>query len=130
MEKLKKHQTIPFVDISDSDTPSYARIGKSTIFDLVLNANVITNNYIEDEMPTDEVDYYKPTLSQERATIKGDTAFDFFYEKMCIRDRDNIAFAKKFINDALVACGVLPNDGWRNIHTMFDMFDVDATRCV
>jgi len=43
------------------------------------------------------------------------------------RDKDNIAFAKKFINDALVACGVLPNDGWRNIHTMFDMFSVDAT---
>ena len=82
MEKLKKHQTIPFVDLSDSDTPSYARIGKSTIFDLVLNANVVTNNYIEDEMPTDEVDYYKPTLSQELATIKGDTAFDFFYEML------------------------------------------------
>jgi len=82
LEKLKKHQTIPFVDISDSDSPTYARIGKSTIFDLVLNANVLTNNYIEDEMPTDEVDYYKPTLSQELATMKGDTAFDFFYEML------------------------------------------------
>ena len=82
LEKLKKHQTIPFVDISDSSSPTYARIGKSTIFDLVLNANVLTNNYIEDEMPTDEVDYYKPTLSQELATMKGDTAFDFFYEML------------------------------------------------
>ena len=38
MEKLKKHQTIPFVNISDSDTPSYARIGKSTIFDAIVFA--------------------------------------------------------------------------------------------
>ena len=50
-----------------------------------------------------------------------------WYEPDRRRDKDNIAFAKKFINDALVSCGVLPNDGWRNIHTMFDMFDVDAT---
>ena len=49
------------------------------------------------------------------------------YEADRRRDKDNIAFAKKFINDALVECGVLPNDGWRNIRTMFDMFDVDAT---
>ena len=50
-----------------------------------------------------------------------------WYEADRRRDKDNIAFAKKFINDALVECGVLPNDGWRNIRTMFDMFDVDAT---
>lgn len=50
-----------------------------------------------------------------------------WYEPDRRRDKDNIAFAKKFINDALVDCGVLPNDGWRNIRTMFDMFDVDAT---
>lgn len=27
------------------------------------------------------------------------------------RDKDNIAFAKKFIQDALVHCGVIKNDG-------------------
>lgn len=78
MEKLHKHQTIPFVNVG-AETEDWARIGKSTIFDLVLNANVVTNDYIEDEMPTDEVTYYKPTLSQELATIKGDKAFDYFY---------------------------------------------------
>ncbi|MBQ5851518.1 MAG: hypothetical protein IIW54_12035 [Lachnospiraceae bacterium] len=82
MEKLKKHQTIPFVDVGTSDTQDWARIGYSTIFDLVLNANTVTNDYIKDEMPTDEVTHYKPSLSQELQTIKGDPAFDFLYDML------------------------------------------------
>ena len=42
------------------------------------------------------------------------------------RDLDNIAFAKKFIQDALVKQGVIPNDGWKNIRGFSDEFDVDA----
>lgn len=81
-ERLKKNQTIPFVDIGKDGTAEWARIGKSTIFDLSLNANTVTSNYIEDEMPTDNIDHYKPTLPQELATIKGDKAFDFFYNML------------------------------------------------
>ena len=33
------------------------------------------------------------------------------------RDKDNIAFAKKFIQDALVETGVLRNDGWSSWNT-------------
>ncbi len=83
MERLTKNQTIPFVNIAKGgEEADYARIGKSTIFDLVLNANVVSANYIEDEMPTDSVNFYKPTLAQELATIKGDKAFDYFYEML------------------------------------------------
>ena len=42
------------------------------------------------------------------------------------RDLDNIAFAKKFIQDALVKNGVIPNDGWKNILGFTDDFAVDA----
>ena len=28
-------------------------------------------------------------------------------------DRDNIVFARKFIQDSLVQCGVLKDDGWK-----------------
>ena len=54
-----------------------------------------------------------------------------WYEPDRRRDKDNIAFAKKFINDALVACGVLPNDGWRNIHKYIldDLQHDDRTVC-
>lgn len=46
-------------------------------------------------------------------------------EKNQRRDPDNIAFAKKFIFDALVECKVLDNDGWKQIKSMKDEFAVD-----
>ena len=39
-------------------------------------------------------------------------------------DKDNIAFAKKFVQDALVKAGVLPNDGWKNIIGFKDEFEL------
>ena len=48
-----------------------------------------------------------------------------WYEPNKKRDKDNISFAKKFINDALVVNGVLKNDGWRNISGFQDIFMVD-----
>lgn len=41
------------------------------------------------------------------------------------RDKDNIAFAKKFIQDALVEAGVLRNDGWSEIEGFSDDFTLD-----
>lgn len=44
------------------------------------------------------------------------------------KDRDNVAFARKFIQDALVQMGFLKNDGWQHILGWSDDFDVDADR--
>ena len=41
------------------------------------------------------------------------------------RDKDNIAFAHKFVQDALVRSGVLSNDGWSEIEGFTDTFAVD-----
>lgn len=41
------------------------------------------------------------------------------------RDKDNIAFAKKFVQDALVKAGVLQNDGWDYVDGFSDKFAVD-----
>ena len=41
------------------------------------------------------------------------------------RDLDNIAFAKKFVLDALVKEGVLANDGWEWVKGFTDEFFVD-----
>ena len=38
---------------------------------------------------------------------------------------EDIAFAKKFIQDSLVHCGVLDNDGWGQIEHFTDDFAVD-----
>lgn len=40
-------------------------------------------------------------------------------------DRDNIVFARKFIQDALVQCGVLKDDGWEYVVGFSDRFEVD-----
>ena len=61
-------------------TPSWARIGKSTVFDLVLNAQTEDNDFIEDEIPTTDIKYYKPSLAQELQANKGDAAFDYLYD--------------------------------------------------
>lgn len=50
----------------------------------------------------------------------------YFYEQNKRRDLDNISgFAHKVIQDALVKCGVLQNDGWKNIIGYEDHFFVD-----
>ena len=49
---LHKYKTVPFLNTATDVAPEYARIGKSTIFDLVLNAQTEENDFIENEMPT------------------------------------------------------------------------------
>ena len=48
-----------------------------------------------------------------------------WYEANQRRDKDNVAFAKKFVQDALVKAGVLGNDGWQEIVSFEDKFGVD-----
>jgi len=80
LTRLKKHKTIPFLNTGTEEKPVWARIGKSTVFDLVLNAQTEDNNFIEDEMATTDITYYKPELAQELQANKGDSAFDYLYE--------------------------------------------------
>jgi len=46
-------------------------------------------------------------------------------EKNARRDKDNIAFAKKFIQDSLVKAGVIENDGWERVEGFTDEFSID-----
>lgn len=41
------------------------------------------------------------------------------------RDKDNIAFAHKFVQDAFVEMGLLAGDGWRYVAGFTDDFAVD-----
>ena len=80
LTRLKKHRTIPFLNTSSTEEPSYSRIGKSTVFDLVLNAQTEENDFIEDEMKTTDIISYNPQLAQELQCNKGDAAFDYLYD--------------------------------------------------
>lgn len=48
-----------------------------------------------------------------------------WYSKDRRKDIDNVAFAKKFINDALVDTGILKNDGRKCISGFEDFFYID-----
>lgn len=50
-----------------------------------------------------------------------------WYEKNRRRDKDNIAFAKKFILDSLQEVGIIANDGWDEVAGFEDRFYVDPT---
>ena len=41
------------------------------------------------------------------------------------KDKDNIAFAKKFCLDSMQAAGLIVNDGWKEIDGFEDTFEVD-----
>lgn len=50
-----------------------------------------------------------------------------FYEQDRRRDKDNVSsFARKVIQDALVQCGTLQDDGWNNVTGYLDRFEVDS----
>jgi hypothetical protein len=68
------------LNIGTKDNADWARIGKSTVFDLVLNAQTEENDFIENEMATTDIKSYKPELAQELQCNKGDAAFDYLYE--------------------------------------------------
>lgn len=42
------------------------------------------------------------------------------------KDLDNVAFAKKFVLDGLVAAGILPNDSMKYVSGFRDLFVVDV----
>lgn len=51
-----------------------------------------------------------------------------WFEQNKRRDKDNIAFAHKFIQDAFVEVGLLHGDGWAWIAGFTDRFSVDSKR--
>lgn len=55
---------------------------------------------------------------------KGTIEFSW-YEKNKRRDKDNVAFAKKFILDAMQEMGILENDGWQQVIGFSDYFFID-----
>jgi Holliday junction resolvase RusA-like endonuclease len=50
---------------------------------------------------------------------------NYWFERNRRRDKDNIAFAKKFLLDGLVKAGVLADDGWDEINDIRDRFAID-----
>ena len=61
---IKKHQIGLFVDTSDTSTPAYKRLKKSTELTISMEAETEDYDYIADESPTTELTEYKPEIEQ------------------------------------------------------------------
>lgn len=81
-KKITRNQCYLFLDTSETVNtetwkPTWARIDKSTIFDLTMNANENEMDWIAYETAVTEIDEYKPEISQEIAMYRGNAIYDF-----------------------------------------------------
>ena len=84
------------------------------------------NRYAGAKIKQEMTDYI--TLLAKRLKTEIRTPVRLVYRWYCKdkrKDKDNVAFAKKFIQDGLVNAGVLKNDGWNDIEGFTDEFYVD-----
>ena len=79
--RITKNMCIPFIDVSESDAPVWKRIDKSTIFEIEMNAETESCDYISQEMPTEEIVSYAPSMDQEIATYRGNPIYEFMFRK-------------------------------------------------
>lgn len=84
--KITKNKVIPFIDISDTISttwePTWTRIDKSTIFDLALNPQSESVDYICYESAIEEVSSYQPELPQEIALYRGNKIYDYVEQRV------------------------------------------------
>ena len=78
---IKKYHVALFINTGTSDVPVWTRIQKST--DNTITANAVTNefDFIVDESPTTVLDQYKPSLSQPITMYKGNSDYNFFFDR-------------------------------------------------
>lgn len=87
-------------------------------------ANKYGGNSLKKKTEQFIIDCYREQLKELQITSQVEITYTW-YEPNKRRDKDNIASAKKFINDALVKCGALKNDGWKQVSGFTDRFEVD-----
>lgn len=82
---LKKHQFIPFLDTAksmDYSASEWKRIDLSTIFELTVNEESESYDYICYENPVEEVTKNAPELPQEIKLVEGNPIYDFMFNEL------------------------------------------------
>lgn len=80
--KITKNLCMIFIDTSDgSGAPTWTRVDKSTILNIVMNAETESMDYISQELATEEIKSYKPSMDQEIATYKGNPIYEHMFQK-------------------------------------------------
>lgn len=120
-----------FLNVSNSEVADYARIGKSTVFDLVMNAQTEENDFIDSEQITTDIMSYKPEISEELQANKGDKAFDHLYEMFKKRPTgEDIKKEMLLIFAGNIGTEELPKfDAWKcEVSITLDHFDTVAEK--
>ena len=123
--KLKKTQFIPFLDVSEDLTLqacTWKRIDKSTLMSISMNPQTETNEWIDSDIPEEEVTSNQPEIGQEIAIYQGNPIYDFLFAKfydMPTGEECKVPFLQCF--------GGTDKKAWRSIATIiFDSLDAVA----
>ena len=123
--KLKKTQFIPFLDVSEDLTLAactWKRIGKSTLMSISMKPQTETNEWIDSDIPEEEVTSNQPEIGQEIAIYQGNPIYDFLFAKfydMPTGEECKVPFLQCF--------GGTDKKAWRSIATIiFDSLDAVA----
>lgn len=82
MGLIHKTKFVPFIDISNTSTPAWRQIKKSTTFSMAFNPQTKTFDFISSENPEEEVDSYQPALSQSLTMFDDEPDFKTIFD-MC-----------------------------------------------
>ena len=116
MTKLTKDQFIPFLDTAEDSTfaeSEWTRIDLSTIFDLAVNPQSESMDYICYKNAVEEVISNQPELPQEIALYEGNPMYDYIAEKLYnlpVGDECKVPF--------LLCFGGTSARAWRGICTL------------
>lgn len=123
--KLKKTQFIPFLDTTEDLTLqscTWKRIDKSTLMSISMNPQTETNEWIDSDIPEEEVTSNQPEIGQEIAIYQGNPIYDFLFAKfydMPTGEECKVPFLQCF--------GGTDKKAWRSIATIiFDSLDAVA----
>ena len=104
--RLRKTDFIPFLDVSESDAPEWARIDKATVFQMSANPQSSSLDFISTEAPVEEVSGYAPELPSEIALYQGNKVYDrlfrMFYD-LPIGSQVGLPFLMCFGGDSRLA---------------------------
>ena len=82
MGLIHKTKFVPFLDVSETSSPTWKQIKKSTTFSMTFNPQTKTFDFISSENPEEEIDSYQPALSQSLTMFDDEDDFKTIFD-MC-----------------------------------------------
>lgn len=79
--KLGKHQCKIFINTRTTEAKNWVQVDKSTTLNIQMNPETETQDWIDQELPVEEVKSYKPTLDEEIATRRNNPMYEFMADR-------------------------------------------------